>query len=123
LHGEESPQYCSLFTRRVVKAFSIGPDFNTEILDAYSVHGYLLDTWTEGLRGGSGRTFDWRIARRVANRNRAVILAGGLGPSNVAEAIEAVHPYAVDLNSGVEIKPGQKNPHKIRDALKIIRSM
>jgi phosphoribosylanthranilate isomerase len=73
--------------------------------------------------GGTGRTFDWAIAREACVSHGNIILAGGLGPSNLQEALEAVRPYAVDLNSGVEVKPGVKNPHKMGDAMRIVRGL
>jgi phosphoribosylanthranilate isomerase len=111
LHGE-----CS-----VVKAFGVGPDFDVSALASYKVSGYLLDTWSEG-RGGSGATFDWSIARLATQAYPNIILAGGLNSSNVREALENVVPYAVEFNSGVEIKPGIKNHYKMRDAVEAVRS-
>ena len=121
LHGNETSDYCAQFPLSTIKAFSIGPDFDLTVLDTYRVTGYLLDTWDKNAKGGSGRVFDWRIAEKACMGRDNVILAGGLGPSNVEEALRAVRPYAVDLNSGVEIRPGVKNPHKMREAVQIVR--
>ncbi len=77
------------------------------------VQTVLLDTADPLLRGGTGRTFHWKYARRIAERRR-VILAGGLTPENVGEAIKQVHPYAVDVATGVECSPGVKDPAKLR---------
>jgi phosphoribosylanthranilate isomerase len=91
-------------------------------MDEWDVAGYLLDTWDRGSPGGTGKTFDWALARDAALKHKNIILAGGLNPVNVLEAVEIVQPWAVDLNSGVEIKPGIKNPHKMKEAVKIIRA-
>jgi phosphoribosylanthranilate isomerase len=105
-----------------IKAFSVGANFDAKMLDKYPVNGYLLDTWNDSLKGGSGKTFDWSIARTITQYRHNIILAGGLGPTNISEALEAVQPYAVDFNSGVEIKPGLKNPRKMRDAVNIVKA-
>lgn len=120
LHGNEPPRFCANFNLPVIKAFSIGPGADLSILRQYKVSAFLLDTWHPDHRGGTGRVFDWSIAKEAAVQY-PIILAGGLGPVNVQEAIEMVCPYGVDINSGVEIKPGVKNPHKMREVLGIVR--
>ncbi len=121
LHGSESPEYCGRFRCSVIKAFRVGVGLPLPDLDSYPVSGYLLDTWDASAMGGTGKTFDWGIARDLCLRHGNVIVAGGLGPSNLREALEALRPYGVDLNSGVEVKPGVKNPHKMGDAVRIAR--
>ena len=121
LHGNEDPGFCEQFSCSVIKAFGVGPRFDLSILGQYKVCGYLLDTWDDTRKGGTGKSFDWSIARRAALSHDNIVLAGGLGVTNLAEALETVNPYGIDLNSGVEVKPGEKNPHKMRDALKIVR--
>jgi phosphoribosylanthranilate isomerase len=121
LHGDETPEFAASIECSVVKAFGVGPDFDVSALASYKVSGYLLDTWSEG-RGGSGATFDWSIARLATQAYPNIILAGGLNSSNVREALENVVPYAVEFNSGVEIKPGIKNHYKMRDAVEAVRS-
>jgi phosphoribosylanthranilate isomerase len=122
LHGTESPRYCEKISLPVVKAFSIEPNTDLNLLAKYRVNGFLLDTWSAGSRGGTGKTFDWSIASAACTKFHHVILAGGLNPSNLVEALSTVAPYGVDINSGVEIKPGVKNPHKMREAVKVIRA-
>jgi len=122
LHGSESPRYCARVPLPVIKAFSIDLSSDLTLLRQYQVAGFLLDTWAGERRGGTGKTFDWSIARTATTRYRNVILAGGLNPQNIEEAISTVLPYGVDINSGVEIKPGIKNPRKIRDVVQIIRA-
>jgi phosphoribosylanthranilate isomerase len=122
LHGDELPSLCEQLPLTTIKAFSVGANFDAKMLDKYPVNGYLLDTWNDSLKGGSGKTFDWSIARTITQYRHNIILAGGLGPTNISEALEAVQPYAVDFNSGVEIKPGLKNPRKMRDAVNIVKA-
>jgi phosphoribosylanthranilate isomerase len=122
LHGSETPRYCSKIPLPVVKAFSIDSSTDISLLGQYSVSGFLLDTWASDRRGGTGKTFDWSIARTASTRYRNIILAGGLNPQNMEEAVSTVLPYGVDISSGVEIKPGIKNPRKIRDVVQIIRA-
>jgi phosphoribosylanthranilate isomerase len=121
LHGSETPQFAHRLSCAVVKAFAVKPGFDVGVLSQYRVAGYLLDTWSDA-PGGSGRTFDWSIARDATQRFPNVILAGGLNPSNIREALENVQPYAVEFNSGVEIKPGVKNHYKMRDAVAIVKN-
>jgi len=122
LHGTESPRYCTKLPLPVIKAFSIDSSTDLTLLEQYRVAGFLLDTWAAGRRGGTGRTFDWSIARSACIKYSRVILAGGLNPTNLEEALETVQPYGIDINSGVEIKPGIKNPRKMRDAVQIVRA-
>ena len=109
LHGTESPAYCSMITRvKVIKAFRVKDDFKMESLGKYPVSGLLLDAYSKGAPGGTGHTFQWS---RTAGANAfgRVILAGGLRPENVAEAIGELHPFAVDVASGVEDSSGRKD--------------
>jgi phosphoribosylanthranilate isomerase len=114
LHGEETPEYCEYVRRRVIKAFRVKDITTLDSLVQYHVSGYLLDAWSPLALGGTGKTFNWEIAAEAANRGHRVILAGGLTPDNVAEAVRLVTPYAVDVSSGVECSPGRKDADKIR---------
>ena len=112
-HGRELPEYCADWPLPVVKAFRTGPVFSPADLGAFrGVAAVLLDGYHPAAPGGTGARCDWEMARRVAREHR-VILAGGLTPENVAEAIRAVRPYAVDVSSGVEVEPGIKDPDRI----------
>ena len=124
-HGDESPECCAHFPLPVIKVFSVNNDFDPAVMSPYKdkVSGYLLDTWDRDRRGGSGRTFDWSIAAKICARHNAVILSGGLGTLNIREAIEAVGPYAVDVNSGAEVSPGVKNPYKIKEIVSIVKGV
>jgi len=113
LHGEESPGYCDSVRRRVIKAFRVKDITTLDSLLRYHVSGCLLDAWSPAAHGGTGQTFNWEIAAEAAKRGHRVILAGGLTPDNVAEAVRRVKPYAVDVSSGVECAPGRKDAEKI----------
>jgi phosphoribosylanthranilate isomerase len=112
LHGDESWEDVNGYPIPAVKAFRVAGPESLVHLHRYRVKAVLLDAPSAGF-GGSGQTFDWALAADVARRAR-VVLAGGLGPDNVADAIRAVRPYAVDVASGVERAPGVKDPEKLR---------
>jgi len=116
LHGDESTQVVDSVARRlpVIKALSLGQGTTAPDFSSYrSASAFLLDSAASGQYGGSGTTGNWHLARTAAQSQR-VILAGGLTPENVAEAIRIVRPYAVDVASGVEARPGKKDPIKLR---------
>lgn len=113
LHGDETPEYCESVRRRVIKAFRVRDINSLDSLAQYSVSGCLLDAWSPTAPGGTGQTFNWDIAA-AASAQRPIILAGGLIPDNVAEAVRRVRPYAVDVSSGVESSPGRKDTDKVR---------
>jgi phosphoribosylanthranilate isomerase len=108
LHGEESPEYCHALNRRVIKAFRVKDMTSLDEIGNYHVAALLLDAWSPSAQGGTGKTFNWEIAA-VASASCRIILAGGLTPENVAEAVRKVRPYAVDVSSGVESVPGKKD--------------
>ena len=112
LHGDETPQQCQVDGYRVVKALRVRDEESLAAADEYPVAALLLDAWVPDQYGGTGRTFNWQLASRLARR-RAVILAGGLNPENVAAAVDEVRPYGVDVSSGVESSPGCKDPGKL----------
>lgn len=113
LHGDESPEYCRALKVPFIKVFRVDEYFDWQILRKYPTRTFLLDTYRKGMYGGTGATFDWRVAREARNFGR-IILSGGLTPENVAAALDAVRPYAVDVCSGVEQAPGKKDPEKLR---------
>ncbi len=114
LHGSEAPEYCRQLTVSVIKTFRVRPGGPPPPFEAYRVHAFLLDTFVEGKLGGTGKTFPLEVASSAKAFGR-VIIAGGLTPENVLQVIREVHPYAVDVSSGVESKPGRKDPQKLRD--------
>jgi phosphoribosylanthranilate isomerase len=116
LHGDEPPSEVKDLARRfgVIKAFAVGPRFKLATLARYkAVSAFLLDGYDSALYGGTGRTADWRLARQ-ARRYGRVIVAGGLRPDNVAQAIAEAQPFGIDVASGVEARPGKKDPRALR---------
>jgi phosphoribosylanthranilate isomerase len=116
LHGGESPKDVAELSgkHRVIKAVQVGAGFRVASLSGYrQANALLLDGFAPGLHGGTGRPMDWQLAR-AARRYGRIILAGGLTPENIAEAIRVAQPYAVDVASGVEKRPGRKDPAKLR---------
>jgi len=117
LNGEEGASFCAEVARRagvkVIKAIHVASAADVHAADAYrSVDFHLFDRKAKGLWGGSGESFDWDLLRGHRSEVPA-ILAGGLRPENVAEAVEIVRPYAVDVASGVETEPGRKDHAKM----------
>ena len=120
-HGDEPADAYRGFPVRVIKAVAVLDD--RAIAEAAAVPAaahVLLDAHDPIKRGGTGRTIDWSVAATIA-RQRAVILSGGLNTDNVVEAIEQVHPYAIDVSSGVELAPGKKDPHKLEALFDTLR--
>lgn len=117
-HGEEGPEYCSDFKgeHKIIKAMRIRDEKSLAHLDKYDVDTFLLDTFIQGKRGGTGIKFDWDLAIKAKECGRPIILAGGIGVENVEEAIQKVAPYAVDVSSSVEYAPGKKD-HNLMKAL------
>lgn len=114
LHGDESPDYCvSIGSERVIKALRAGPDFDAGRVLDYPAAAILLDAYDAKLYGGTGKTANWTVAREAAKLTK-IFLAGGLSPENIVEAIRAVGPFAVDVNSGVEIAPGRKDINRLK---------
>ncbi|MFA0810643.1 phosphoribosylanthranilate isomerase [Microbulbifer epialgicus] len=112
-HGEEGARYCEQFRRPYIKALRMKEGLDT--IAAMEEHpksrGFLLDAYRPGVPGGTGETFDWD--RVPQNSPRSIVLAGGLNPDNVANAIKAAHPQGVDVSGGVEQAPGKKDPQKV----------
>lgn len=121
LHGDEPPEACLGHAVPVIRALRVGCDFDVQALLSYLVNTFLLDTEKAGAYGGTGETFDWTKAME-AKRYGRIVLAGGLNPDNVQEAIEQVGPYAVDTSSGVEAEPGKKDHKKVRDFLARVKA-
>ena len=114
LHGDEDAAYClEVGAERVIKALRVGEDFDVRQVLAYPAWAILLDAFDKNLYGGTGKTANWEVAREAAKLTR-LFLAGGLSPENIAEAIQAVEAFAVDVNSGVESAPGIKAVNKLK---------
>jgi len=113
-HGDERPDYCNSFNKRIIKAIRVKNRYSIKRLASYSVNFFLLDAFKEDIYGGTGEKFDWELAKEAKKYSVPIILSGGLNPENVKEAIELVEPYMVDASSGVEISPGKKDPELIK---------
>lgn len=113
LHGRETPETCAAVRLPVLKAIRAEESGDQDRLAAFQAAALLLDASHPERLGGTGRTADWTLARRLATRFR-LVLAGGLGPGNAQAAWEAVRPAGLDLSSGVELAPGRKDPAKLR---------
>jgi phosphoribosylanthranilate isomerase len=111
-HGNETPEFCQQFNLPYLKAVRMREDTDLSEIAAHysSASALLLDTYQPGIPGGTGKTFDWSLIRRI---NKPIILAGGLDVTNVREAIHQVQPYAVDVSGGVESDKGIKSHEKI----------
>jgi phosphoribosylanthranilate isomerase len=120
-HGDEAPELCASFGLPYLKACRVAPE--TDLLQYAALHvrakGLLLDAFIDGTHGGTGRSFDWSLIPRALPL--PVVLAGGLTPANVGEAVRAVRPWAVDVSSGVEREKGVKDAAKIAAFIRGVR--
>ena len=124
LHGDETPDEVARLRRRmrVIKALRVKKPFRAAQVAAYRrADAILLDAYSRKARGGTGKTFDWQVARQAQRQGRRIFLAGGLTPENVGEAIRTVRPYAVDVCSGVESRPGKKDAAKMRGLMEAVK--
>jgi len=121
-HGQESPSFCRQFSVMTIKAFRVRDAASLQAMRAYNTDAFLLDSQVEGQPGGTGETFDWPLAAAAKKFNKPIFLAGGLTPQNVAAAVRAVQPFAVDVSSGVEAAPGKKDAQKMRDFVAAARA-
>jgi phosphoribosylanthranilate isomerase len=113
-HGDEPPEFCTQFGVMSMKAFRVRDAESLKLLPAYPTDAWLLDAFTPGQLGGTGERFDWELAVEAQEFGRPIFLAGGLTPENVGEAVRRVRPFGVDVSSGVESAPGQKDAAKVR---------
>ncbi len=128
LHGNETPDLVSRIRSPFrIKALRVAPDFRltpkafASDASAYNCDALLLDTWDADRAGGTGKTFDWSMAEKFKSQVPRLILAGGLTPENVTEAIRMIEPFAVDVCSGVEDSPGRKDVVKLRRFVEAVR--
>ncbi len=124
LHGSEHPEAVAELRELgydVVKTFRVAAAADLEPLGRYLPTAFLLDTWVAGKTGGTGKTFDWSLARDAAKRGR-VIVSGGLGIDNVLDAIRIAQPYGVDASSRLESKPGRKDHKLVREFVRLVKS-
>jgi phosphoribosylanthranilate isomerase len=123
LHGDEPPEFCTRFPLKVIKAFRIRDASSLDQLQQYASTTWLLDSYMAGKLGGTGERFNWDLACQATRSSARLILAGGLTPDNVAEAVAKVRPYAVDVSSGVELKPGRKDPLKVKAFVRVAKAV
>jgi len=133
LHGDETRTYCRQFRQKVIKAFRMRNyteieewlfqedeyEATTPLDPDSNVVAYLVDAYARGQYGGTGIHLNWELVRNLESR-RPLILAGGLDHKNIALAVKVVKPYAVDVSSGVELKPGKKDKYKLREFMKVV---
>jgi phosphoribosylanthranilate isomerase len=121
LHGDEAPAYCRALKKLyVIKALRVSEDFVPESVREYEAEAILLDSFDRQERGGTGRTFDWEVARRVRELVPKLFLAGGLSVENIRDAVEQVRPYAVDACSRLESAPGRKDLELVRNFISAV---
>src|SRR5712692_11750144 len=127
LHGDESVEFCRelktlLPDRFLIKVICASGEAVTERATEYNVDAIMLDAFDAELRGGTGRTVDWTLARRSGEAVPRLFLAGGLSPENVSDAISEVHPYAVDACSSLESSPGRKDAERLNAFVRAVRN-
>jgi phosphoribosylanthranilate isomerase len=123
LHGDESREYCRQFSKSIlIKAFSPRSEEDMNIIKNYPVKAVLIDARDSGLYGGTGKKSNWELAAILKDKY-PLILSGGLTSDNILDAIKTVSPYAVDVNSGVEVSPGKKDPEKVKNIIEIVHAV
>lgn len=123
-HGNETPEFCSKFApMKVIKAFRMQGSQTLNELAQYNVDAFLLDSFAPDSPGGTGMIFNWELAREAKDEGKPIILAGGLDPENIAEAIHETWPYAVDVASGVESEKGVKDIRLVRRLIETVRQV
>jgi phosphoribosylanthranilate isomerase len=122
LHGDESPAYCSEFPQSIlIKAIAPGSQEDLGTVKQYAVKAIMLDARESGLYGGTGKRSNWELAAKLKEM-RPLVLSGGLNPGNILLAIRTVSPHAIDVNSGVELSPGKKDPKKVQSIIATVRT-
>ncbi len=124
LHGKESLNFANkIGLHRVIKVFKVKNEaFRLEELKTWkNAYAILLDTFVKGIPGGTGKTFNWDLAKKAVLQGYRIFLAGGINPENALDAIKKVNPYAIDLASGVEASPGKKDQNKIKKLFSLLK--
>ena len=121
-HGDESPEFCRQFNRPYMKAIRVrsAEDIHSAVQQYPDAKALLLDAYVENLPGGTGQAFDWRL---IPDLSIPWVLAGGLNAKNVADAVNQVKPFAVDVSGGVEASKGIKDRQKIKDFISEVRNV
>lgn len=121
-HGDEDENFCNKFNIKVIKSIRIKDENSIKKMKEYKVSAFLLDSFSENMPGGTGKSFDWDLAVKAKNYGK-IILAGGLTLENVKDAVLKVKPYAVDVSSSVETKPGKKDHEKMRRFIEEVKGI
>jgi phosphoribosylanthranilate isomerase len=122
-HGDETSDFCTHFGLMSVKAIRVRDESSLQLLENYRTDAFLLDAHSSKGLGGTGEQFNWDLAVKAQAYGRPIIIAGGLTPENVASAVQTVHPFGVDVSSGVESAPGKKDPAKVRAFIAAAKSV
>lgn len=127
LHGNESPEFCASLRSltagtTIIKALRVNNQFDPNIASSFPVDAIMLDAFHPELRGGTGRTIDWSVARATRHLVNQFFLSGGLTPANVAQAIASVEPFAVDACSSLESLPGRKDERLMKEFVSAVRN-
>ena len=123
-HGEETARYCHSFMEKgyeVIKTFRIKDRMSLKRIDEYNVSAFLFDTYSHEEKGGTGTPFDWELIEDRPYVHEKLFLAGGLNTTNLRKAIQRIHPFAVDVASGVEKKPGEKDHKLLEEFIRIAK--
>lgn len=120
-HGEETPEFCTQFAAMTMKAFRVRDAASLSALPNYATDAYLLDAYSPAAHGGTGAKFNWDLAIEAKQHGKPIFLAGGLTPENIGAAVRQVEPFGVDVSSGVESAPGQKDHAKVRAFIEAVR--
>lgn len=123
LHGGQSEEFAArIGAERVIRVARVRDESSIDTLAEHSHAAfYLLDTYKKGVPGGTGETFNWELAMKAKSLGKPIFLSGGLTPENIADAIAAAHPFAVDISSGVEASPGSKDINKVKELINHVR--
>jgi phosphoribosylanthranilate isomerase len=124
LHGEEPPFYCEKIEAKIIKGFRLKNSSVLEKIRNYpKISAVLLDSYDEELPGGTGKPLDLKLAAKAADLGLPVIAAGGIAKNNVRKVVSKLKPYAIDVCSSLESEPGKKDPAKVADFFKVVRSL
>ena len=120
-HGDETSDFCTQFGVMSLKALRVRDAESLQPLEQFKTDAFLLDAYAQSGLGGTGEKFNWDLAVEAQKFGKPIFLAGGLTPENVADAVRQVHPFAVDVSSGVESAPGKKDEAKVRAFIAAVR--
>ncbi len=124
LHGDEPPDYCRKLKKyyKIIKVIRVKDAGSINEARSTDADAFLLDAYISGKKGGTGTVFDWKLVSRAKRLGKPVILSGGLNPGNIRKAVKRSRPYAVDVSSGVETRPGKKDIMLMGDFIRKVRS-